>query len=528
MVLLNFRRFVLRGSLLFLWGSLSWSMIACGGGSDTSDALTGVFKDSVVQGLSYQTDTIEITQTDKDGTFRYNEGEEVTFSIGGGIVLGSVAGGEVITPMDLVPEAVDATNAEVTRILRLLQTLDSDADPDNGIEISDTVHNITSALRLSSIDIGTLEIGEGADDFLSQDGDSISIAAELADAVLTENSPLVSAEDARAHFMTTLNEVKGLEVKTGIFLGSLQGIEYSTPTQVGLLTDAGGNFQYVEGETVTFTIGGSNGILLGSAEGASLLTPVDLIPDAEDVTNSDVTSMLILLMFLDGDDDAENNAITITSTTRAAVLAFAPEVNMTESPDLSIIYDAASIVAGVSGVQTPVEEAYQFYQSALNESNGVELLSGQFIDAKVSGLSYKSDSQLDSLTDVDGTFKYVEGESVTFSVGGIALGSAVGKSIVTPVDLVAGASELADPLANETVIKILRLLQTLDSDGELDDGSPIVISAEMRLLAKTLTMDIAEISLDDNEALNVLFDLWGLVSAEDAINRFKPIYEALP
>lgn len=293
MGLFDFRRVWLRGSLLFLWGALSWSMIGCGGG-DTSDALTGVFKDSAVQGLSYETDTIEITQTDKDGTFRYYAGEEVTFSIGGGIVLGSVAGGETVTPMDLVPEAEDATNAVVTRILRLLQTLDTDGNPDNGHEISDTVHYITSALRLSPVDIRTLEIGEGTDDFLSQDGDALSISGELADLVLTENSPLVSAEDARAHFMTTLNELKGLEVKTGTFLGSLEGIEYSTLTQVGLLTDADGQFQYVEGETITFTIGGSNGINLGSTQGSALITPVDLISDAEDVTNSEVTNMLVL------------------------------------------------------------------------------------------------------------------------------------------------------------------------------------------------------------------------------------------
>jgi len=52
MGLFDFRRVWLRGALLFLWGALSWSMVGCGGG-DTSDALTAVFKDTAVQGLSY-------------------------------------------------------------------------------------------------------------------------------------------------------------------------------------------------------------------------------------------------------------------------------------------------------------------------------------------------------------------------------------------------------------------------------------------------------------------------------------------
>src|SRR5690606_38028911 len=75
-------------------------------------------------------------------------------------------------------------------------------------------------------------------------------------------------------------------------------------------------------------------------------------------------------------------------------------------------------------------------------------------------------------TDDDGRFSYEEGESVSFSVGGIELGSAAGRAVITPADLIpdAGAGDAA-------VLNIARLLQSLDADGNLLNG--IQISAAM-------------------------------------------------
>jgi hypothetical protein len=52
----------------------------------------------------------------------------VTFSIGG-ITLGSAVGQPQLTPIDLVPGAIDATDQQVTNILRFVQSLDADSDP---------------------------------------------------------------------------------------------------------------------------------------------------------------------------------------------------------------------------------------------------------------------------------------------------------------------------------------------------------------------------------------------------------------
>ena len=62
--------------------------------------LTGVFYDSPVEGLSYETQTLSGMTNDK-GEFEYREGETVTFSVGG-LVLGSARGSERVTPADIV------------------------------------------------------------------------------------------------------------------------------------------------------------------------------------------------------------------------------------------------------------------------------------------------------------------------------------------------------------------------------------------------------------------------------------------
>ena len=53
--------------------------------------------------------------------------------------------------------------------------------------------------------------------------------------------------------------------QTGVMHSRIQGVSYRTPTRSGK-TDANGNFKYLAGETVTFSVGG---IELGSATGSS-------------------------------------------------------------------------------------------------------------------------------------------------------------------------------------------------------------------------------------------------------------------
>ena len=97
---------------------------------------------------------------------------------------------------------------------------------------------------------------------------------------------------------------------------------------------------------------------------------------------------------------------------------------------------------------------------------------GVFLDGPVGGIAYKTPSQA-GITKADGVFLYKEGETVTFSIGALALGSAVGKKVITPLDIVPGAKDAAD----QRVVNICVVLQTLDVDGNPDNGIMITEKA---------------------------------------------------
>ncbi|MBU0675449.1 MAG: hypothetical protein KJ950_12460 [Proteobacteria bacterium] len=96
--------------------------------------MSGIFLDSPVEGLQYETPTIQGT-TDSQGHFSYHEGEVIHFHVGD-IDLGQTNGQEIITPMHLADGVMDQNNPTAGNMLVFLQTLDADGDPTNGILIT--------------------------------------------------------------------------------------------------------------------------------------------------------------------------------------------------------------------------------------------------------------------------------------------------------------------------------------------------------------------------------------------------------
>ncbi|OZG74730.1 hypothetical protein BTA51_07085 [Hahella sp. CCB-MM4] len=134
--------------------SLVSLLSACGGGGGGSSEnnagsppsiLTGQLVDSAVKGVSYETPTTSGI-TNSKGEFHYREGESIEFRIGN-IRLNSVpVVGQVIhTPVSLTG-ASKASDSSAITIMQLLQSLDEDRNPDNGIAISDQVRARAEAL----------------------------------------------------------------------------------------------------------------------------------------------------------------------------------------------------------------------------------------------------------------------------------------------------------------------------------------------------------------------------------------------
>lgn len=118
-------------------------------GEDENDTYSiGIFIDSYVSGLKYTTES-KSGITDENGYFEYLEGEIVTFMVGN-IIIGSGFAKENMNPIDIVSgENANINSNEVKNIAAFLQSLDSDNDPTNGIDISEATIN---AISFTSID----------------------------------------------------------------------------------------------------------------------------------------------------------------------------------------------------------------------------------------------------------------------------------------------------------------------------------------------------------------------------------------
>ncbi len=110
---------------------------------------------------------------------------------------------------------------------------------------------------------------------------------------------------------------------------------------------------------------------------------------------------------------------------------------------------------------------------------GDKVQTGIFNDGLVNGLHYQTPTE-QGLTTAKGEFKYKDGETVTFSIGGIALGSHKAAARVTAFDLAgikvpSSEAELGPKLRNQTApfvtaVNIAFLLDALDKDGTIANG----------------------------------------------------------
>lgn len=106
---------------------------------------------------------------------------------------------------------------------------------------------------------------------------------------------------------------------------------------------------------------------------------------------------------------------------------------------------------------------------------------GGFYDTFVSGLTYTSASGT-GITDEQGLFDIVQGETVTFSIGGVTLGSTQASSAMTPLDFVTGSDS-----SSRGVLNRIQFLLALDDDALWFNG--IQITEAMRTAAANWSVE---------------------------------------
>lgn len=120
-------------------------------------------------------------------------------------------------------------------------------------------------------------------------------------------------------------------------------------------------------------------------------------------------------------------------------------------------------------------------------------LSGTFTTPVVKGLKYSTSSQ-SGTTDASGTFKYKDGEIISFYIGDIFVGQTYAKNIITPLDLEqvatpkTAANTKSSNINDNWAVNLFNLLLALDSDGDANNG--IVITAEIATQAGSVTLNL--------------------------------------
>ena len=122
-----------------------------------------------------------------------------------------------------------------------------------------------------------------------------------------------------------------------------------------------------------------------------------------------------------------------------------------------------------------------------DDDEEVSSRTGVFVDSAVAGLDYRGEKTGAGMTNQRGEFSYVDGERLTFSIGELELGSATGSEVLTPLSIVEGATAAED----QRVSNMLVLLQSLDADGNLNNGIQLSepIRDEVSLTAGSLHLD---------------------------------------
>ena len=174
---------------------------------------------------------------------------------------------------------------------------------------------------------------------------------------------------------------------------------------------------------------------------------------------------------------------------------------------------------------------FVFLTAGCGGGGGSSSRTGVFEDALVSGLGYSTvPGGLSGTTNARGEFNYKKDDVVTFFIGDIILGSAVAKAVMSPLDLVSGATGIEDP----AVVNIARFLQSLDvnSSGgiiELPDGLTNVVNSWV-IMQSGVQFGFDPDVHDFDSMTNDLFDYLAaqmavyssgmeLVASEDAIDH---------
>ena len=168
------------------------------------------------------------------------------------------------------------------------------------------------------------------------------------------------------------------------------------------------------------------------------------------------------------------------------------------------------VILGCSSPSTP---------DASNENEGADTtLTGVFLDSAVEGVSYSTET-ISSVTNASGEFQYIDGESVTFSIGDLAFPTTPASEVVTPLDMTSSGS-----IYDNIVVNTIVLLQSLDTDADASNGITISEQAKTNASAVDLSVSPSDFS-QTTDVINLIANSGSidtnLVSEDAASQHFQ-------
>ncbi|WP_168172463.1 fibronectin type III domain-containing protein [Cellvibrio sp. PSBB023] len=214
----------------------------------------------------------------------------------------------------------------------------------------------------------------------------------------------------------------------------------------------------------------------------------------------------------------QSSSVTVVSSVASSSIApgsIASSSVSVSSESLSSIQVSSSSssvssedVSSISSIESSSSEV-----SSNSSSSSAPLLTGVFLDSAVVNIGYRTQTTV-GFTNENGEFSYREGELITFFIGALDLPSVIAKDIITPLDMAEASGSKTNVLMN-----ILRLLQSLDVDGDATNGIQITDEALGAAEWMDLTLPI--------QTFAQLQDVENLLWASGGVNsQFIPVKQA--
>ncbi len=419
--------------------SIAASLIlaGCGGGSSPvasntipveSDKKVGYFIDAPVAGADYNTSSGLKGTTDSEGKFEFHSGDKVEFRIGK-VILGEAKpkvdtdGSALITPKELA----DGNETAEVVMLQVLQSLDSDRNATNGIEINATVKKDLEELNT------TIHLHKVKDE------QELIKIKPLSKHIDRDHDGQIDIDDEKAitHFEESL-----------------------TKWQSGFRP---GKDQKENKEKSNHQEKAENNTSKNQTNQDKFKEEKEHQKDSNSMNQNK-------------QKDMEQNSSKSNQDGNAA-----SDNLKQENQNGAHSKNSAS--------QNKEQESINKNSQTTPEKNTIEKEKvGKFIDSEVVGADYNTSSGLSGTTDSEGRFKFHEGDKVEFRIGKIILGEAKpvdknGTALITPEELAEGNESV------KTLM--LQFLQSLDSDRNATNGIEIntTVKKDLKELNTTIHLD---------------------------------------